>query len=102
MYGDALAMIWLLVVAFLMFSVVRVAILFVKKRIRRRERERLEREGRIIFHEKIDDFSAREELERNFWEVTPLASVFSLIIVIGFPLIDLLQNLVNTLKGLIG
>lgn len=95
MYGDALAMVWLFAAAFLMFSAVRVAILFVKKKIRRGERERLEREGRIIFHEGIDDFSAWEEMKGSFGNVLPLASCFSLIIVVVFPLISFLQKLIG-------
>lgn len=102
MIGDALCMLWISVAAVLLALLIRAAFLWVKRGIRQRERERLEREGRIIFHEKIDDFFLWDELERNFREVTSLASVFSLIIVIGLPLIDFLQNLVDALKGLMG
>lgn len=99
---DLLAMVWLLAVVFLVVSLIRIAVLCVKKKARSRERERLEREGRIIFHERIDEFYPQEELERNFWEITSLASICSLIIVVGFPLINFLQNLVDWLKGLMG
>lgn len=101
MAGDALYMLWILAAAFLLGFIVRAAFLCVKKRNRSREIERLEKEDRIIFREKIDDVSVKEELKNSFVEVLSLAAVFSLIIIIGLPLIDFLQNLVDKLKNLI-
>ena len=55
MIGDVLYMLWISAAAVLLGLLIRAAFRRVKKEIRRKERERLEREGRIIFREKIDD-----------------------------------------------
>lgn len=53
MRGDLLTGIWLLAVLFLLAVSVRVVVLHIKKQLRRMERERLEREGMVIFREEI-------------------------------------------------
>ena len=49
MIGDVLYMLWISAAAVLLGLLIRAAFRRVKKEIRRKERERLEREGRIIF-----------------------------------------------------
>lgn len=95
MRGDLLTGIWLLAVLFLLAVSVRVAVLHIRKKFRRRERERLEREGRVVFREKIDDISIQGEMKGSFGMVLTIASCFSLIVVVVFPLVVFLQGLIG-------
>lgn len=95
MRGDLLTGIWLLTVLFLLAVSVRVVVLHIKKQLRRMERERLEREGMVIFHEEIDDISIQGEMKGSFGTVLTIASCFSLIVVVVFPLIVFLQGLIG-------
>lgn len=95
MRGDLLTGIWLLAVLFLLAVSVRVVVLHIKKQLRRMERERLEREGMVIFHEEIDDISIQGEMKGSFGTVLTIASCFSLIVVVVFPLIVFLQGLIG-------
>lgn len=95
MRGDLLTGIWLLAVLFLLAVSVRVVVLHIKKQLRRMERERLEREGMVIFREEIDDISIQGEMKGSFGTVLTIASCFSLIVVVVFPLIVFLQGLIG-------
>lgn len=95
MRGDLLTGIWLLAVLFLLAVSVRVVVLHIKKQLRRMERERLEREGMVIFREEIDDISIQGEMQGSFGSVLTIASCFSLIVVVVFPLIVFLQGLIG-------
>lgn len=95
MRGDLLTGIWLLTVLFLLAVSVRVVVLHIKKQLRRMERERLEREGMVIFREEIDDISIQGEMKGSFGTVLTIASCFSLIVVVVFPLIVFLQGLIG-------
>lgn len=89
MIGDVLYMLWISAAAVLLGLLIRAAFQCVKKEIRRKERERLEKEGRIIFWEKIDDVDIRAELKECVGQALMLTSCFSLIIVVVFLLIAL-------------
>ena len=89
MIGDVLYMLWISAAAVLLGLLIRAAFQCVKKEIRRKERERLEKEGRIIFWEKIDDVDIRAELKECVGRALMLTSCFSLIIVVVFLLITL-------------
>ena len=92
MIGDVLYMLWISAAAVLLGLLIRAAFRRVKKEIRRKERERLEREGRIIFREKIDDVDIRAELKECVGQALMLTSCFSLIFVVVLLLMALSKS----------